>query len=75
MIWENGLLIAPQKPQDRWEPPKQIVESFFSILALERYDERIELLLDHAIMLFSEKNPIVIAGKRIYEDIMGFEFV
>ncbi len=54
--------------------PSNIAERFFHILELEDYEQRLELLIEQVISIFSEDDPLVQHGKKLYQDVIGFEF-
>ncbi|MBF0287162.1 MAG: hypothetical protein HQM14_05030 [SAR324 cluster bacterium] len=54
--------------------PSKIAERFFQILELDDYEQRLELLIEQTISIFSERDPLVQSGKKLYQDVIGFEF-
>ena len=54
--------------------PSSIVKRFFRILTLEDYEQRLELLVEQAIQIFSENSSFAQEGKQLYQDLLGVEY-
>ncbi len=54
--------------------PVELLQRIERIETIGFYEQRLELLIDQAIAVFTEMNPFVDAGKQLYEELVGFEY-
>ncbi|MBF0279358.1 MAG: hypothetical protein HQM13_16295 [SAR324 cluster bacterium] len=62
----TGAIVLPN--------PASIAKRFFGILALDDYEQRIELLVEQVIQIFAESSAIAKEGKQLYEELLGDEY-
>lgn len=72
---EIEQLVQPtESNEEHLEALASHIKTFFAALEMRLYDQQLELLIEHAITLFSEDSPVVDEGKALYRELMGFEY-